>query len=206
MALDAEWRRSSGLKKDRVQSIFNLVESARSGDRVCMEKLVGLFHKEIFRMVYFRTGSYMDAEDLTQEIFMKMSRGLSQLKDPGLFKVWLYRIALNRVRDFHRKKRLLSFLALTRAVEDTEPCGASYSPLERVMEKEFRSQFDHLIRKMSLREREILTLRFVEELGIKEIAQILEKSESTVKTHLYRALKRFKQAHGLRALLKGTLS
>jgi len=206
MALDSERTRSSGLKKDRVQSIFNLVESARSGDRVCMEKLVGLFHKEIFQMVYFRTGSHMDAEDLTQEIFIKMSRGLFQLKDPGLFKVWLYRIAINRVRDFHRKKRLLSFLALTRTLEDTEPSGGSDSPLNRVMEQEFRSQLDHLIRKMSLSEREILTLRFVDELGIREIAEILKKSESTVKTHLYRALKKFKQAHGLRALLKGTLS
>lgn len=194
------------MAKDQVQNISNLVESARSGDRVCLEKLVSLFHKEVLQMAYFRTGSQMDAEDLTQDIFIKMSKSLGRLKDPALFKAWLYRIALNRIRDFHRKKSLLSFSPLIRAVEDTEPSGESDSPLDRAMEKEFWHQFHGLIRQMSRKEREIFTLRFVDQLGIREIAETLRKSESTVKTHLYRALKKFKQAHGLRAVVKGNLS
>jgi RNA polymerase sigma-70 factor (ECF subfamily) len=56
---------------------------------------------------------------------------------------------------------------------------------------------------MPLMEREVFTLRYLDQLGIKEIAETLKKSESTVKTHLYRALKKFRRASELRALLKG---
>lgn len=191
------------MTKDRVQNLPNLVESARSGDRVCLEELVGLFHKEIFRMVYFRTDSQMDAEDLTQEIFIKMTKGLGQLQDPAHFKAWLYRIAINRVRDFHRKKRLFSFFSASTMIEDTKSPGTGPDPLRQVMEKEFWHQFHGLTRKMSRLEREVFILRYMDELGIREIADTLKRKESTVKTHLYRALRKFKEAHGFRALLEG---
>jgi RNA polymerase sigma-70 factor (ECF subfamily) len=71
------------------------------------------------------------------------------------------------------------------------------------MEKEFWHRFYGLTRKMPLMEREVFTLRYLDQLGIKEIAETLKKSESTVKTHLYRALKKFRRASELRALLKG---
>ena len=134
-------------------------------------------------MVYSRTGSRMDAEDLTQEIFIKMSKGLSRLRDPARFRGWLYLIAVNRVRDFHRKKRLLSFFVSQTALKEKEPVATTPNPVRQIMEKEFWHRFDQL--------------------GIKEIAETLKKSESTVKTHLYRALKKFRRASELRALLKG---
>lgn len=133
-----------GLTNDPIQKLSNLVGNARSGNRASLEELASLFHEEIFRMVYYRTGSQMDAEDLTQEIFIKMSKNLDRLKDPARFKAWLYRIALNRVSDFHRKKSLLSFFATTTAVEDTEPSGEPHNALGHIMEKEFWDQFHHL--------------------------------------------------------------
>ncbi len=157
-------------------------------------------------MVFYRTGSQMDAEDLTQEIFMTMSKNIERLKSPDRFKAWLYRIALNRVKDFHRKKRLLSFFTTTTSIENTEPSVEPYNALDHVMEKEFWHQFHHLTQQLSRKEREVFTLRYVDQLGIREIAETLKNSESTVKTHLYRALKKFKQTSGLRALLEGSLS
>jgi len=196
----------SGLTNDPIQKLSNLVGNARSGNRASLEELASLFHEEIFRVVYCRTGSQMDAEDLTQDIFIKMSKSLDRLKDPACFKAWLYRIALNRVRDFHRKKSLLSFFATTTAAEDGEPSGEPHNALDHIMEKEFWHQFHRLTRQLSRKEREVFILRYVDQLGIREIAETLRSSESTVKTHLYRALKKFKQAPGLRSLLKGSLS
>jgi RNA polymerase sigma-70 factor (ECF subfamily) len=71
------------------------------------------------------------------------------------------------------------------------------------MEKEFWHQFHGLTRKMSRLEREVFILRYLDELGIREIADTLKRNESTVKTHLYRALRKFKRAHGFRALFEG---
>ena len=194
-----------GLVAEQIHTLSNLVESARSGERKSLEELAALFYEEIFRVVYYRTGSRMDAEDLTQEIFVEMSASLNRLRDPASFKPWLYRIALNRVRDFHRKKRLQSLLRARTTIEDIEPSGNPHSPLDSVIAKEFWYQFHHLTRRMSRKEREVFTLRYVDQLQLKQIAETLRNSESTVKTHLYRALKKFKKASGFRTLLKGSL-
>lgn len=192
------------MPNDPVHKLSNIVESAKSGNRASMEALAGFFYNKIFRMVYYRNVSRMDAEDLTQDIFIAMSKNIYQLKDTTRFKAWLYRIALNRIKDFHRKKNFLSFFAL-KPTEDTESLGGSHNALDDVMKKEFWHQFHGLTRQMSKKEREVFILRYVDQLGIRELAETLKKNESTVKTHLYRALKKFKKAPGLRAFLKGKL-
>ena len=87
-----------------------LVEKALSGDRFAYEQLVNLFHGGIFRMVYYRTYSTMDAEDLTQDIFIQAFKNLSRLKAAEKFKSWLFSIAVNKVFDFHRKKKFQKLL------------------------------------------------------------------------------------------------
>ena len=158
-------------------------------------------------MVYYRTYSLTDAEDLTQEIFMKMSKSLSSLKDAGSIRPWLFRIALNRVRDFHRKKSILSFFGTTTELEAAAQATAENhnNPANTMMLKEFQSQFRKLTDSLPQGEREVFMLRFVDHLEIREIAGILKKGESTVKTHLYRAIKKFRQDPGLHGLLKGGL-
>lgn len=206
MVLEAERRQQSGLRKAHDRKISNLADSAGSGDRACLEELIGIFHNEIFRMIYYRTGSRMDAEDLTQEVFFKMSKVLSKLDDPARFRQWLYRIAVNLVKDFHRKKKLLSFFSDAGAVEEMESIGTNPNLVRQMMDKEFWQQFHGLARKMSHMEREVFTLRYLDQLCIREIAGTMKKSESTVKTHLYRALEKFKGSPGLRALLRGNES
>lgn len=190
---------------DTDHHVTELVEKARAGNRSSLELLVDHFHKDVFRMVYYRIYSPMDAEDLTQEIFMQMSKSLSSLKDAGSIRPWLFRIALNRVRDFRRKKSILSFFGTTIELEAATQAMAENhnNPANAMMLKEFRLQFHQLTDSLSRREREVFLLRFVDHLGIREIAEVLKKGESTVKTHLYRALKKFRQNPGLHALLKG---
>lgn len=188
--------------------VSELVENARTGDKASMEQLVNLFHEDIYRTVYYRTHSRMDAEDLTQEIFMQMIKSLPGLKNTACFKSWLFRIALNRVRDFHRKKSILRFLGTTTEVEDAGHIRADNhnTPADRVMQKEFWKQFRQFTdTTLSRWEREVFILRFLDHMGIREIADVLKKNESTVKTHLYRALKKFRQNPGLHDLLKGEL-
>ena len=88
--------------------ISSLVAKARDGNILAFNQIVNLFQDDVFRMVYYRTQSQMDAEDITQDVFLKAFKHLSSLKDTGRFRNWLYRIALNRIRDFYRKKRILS--------------------------------------------------------------------------------------------------
>ena len=86
--------------------LTDLVLKARDGDRVAFNRLVDRFQPEILRMVYYRVRPHAEAEDLTQDIFLKAFRNIGNLREANRFKSWLYRIAVNRVRDFHRRQRL----------------------------------------------------------------------------------------------------
>ena len=184
-----------------------LVEKARGGSRTAFEELVNIFHVRIFRMAYYRTQSHMDAEDLTQEIFIQAFRNLFKLKKVDLFRAWLFSIAVNRVRDFLRKKRLMTFLRVSGETDGLDQSAAETGDqpdaLSHLMRKDFWEQIELLLDKLSRVEREVFLLRFMDQLSIKEISQVLDKSESTVKTHLYRALKKFKKENRLIELLRG---
>ena len=183
------------------------VEKAKVGNRYAMEQLASLYQEDIFRMVYYRTHSAMDAEDITQEVFIQAFNNLSGLKSADRFKSWLFTIAVNKVRDFHRKKR---FQNLFGSFSDTKEKDMQANPeipenpevLEDLMKQDFWKQVKLLLEILPRMEREVFTLRFMDHLSIKEISSVMKKGESTVKTHLYRALKKFRKEPSMLAFLK----
>lgn len=190
---------------DNDNQIPHLVEQAITGNKTALEQLVDHFYGDIFRMVYYRLPSRMDAEDLTQEIFMQMIKSLPNLKDSRLLKPWLFRIAVNRIRDFHRKKSILSFFGSTveKDVDVPTKSDSCPDPLKYIIHKEFLSRLKKYTENLSRWEREVFTLRFLDQLEIKEIVEIVQKNENTVKTHLYRALKKLRASSELYSLLLG---
>jgi RNA polymerase sigma-70 factor (ECF subfamily) len=181
---------------EREELVAALVEDAKNGDKVAFERIIGLFHEDVFRMIYYRTRSRMDAEDIEQDVFLQAYKSLSSLKEVGKFRSWLFTIAVNRVRDFLRKRRLLAFFGISASEEEPESpeLQVDHEPnaLDQLMRQEFWSEVQRLSNRFSSAEREVFFLRFVDELSIREIAEVLKKSESAIKTHLYRALKKFK--------------
>jgi RNA polymerase sigma-70 factor (ECF subfamily) len=187
---------------DERHKVAVLVSNAKTGDRTSLEKLAAVHHRMIFGLIYHRIADQMDAEDLTQEVFEEMTRGIKKLRDPLSFKTWLCRIALNRVTDFHRRKKRRSFWAVLAVEGPIETREDAKSPLEQVQEKEFWRQLHGLVQKMPRKEREAFLLRYVDQLRIREIGEALRISESAAKTHLSRALKKLKTASAFRALAR----
>ena len=89
-----------------------IVHRAREGNRSAFAQLADRFHKDIFRMVFYRIRSRVDAEDITQDVFLKAFQKISSVKDASKFRGWLYSITLNRIRDFKRKKRFRSLFKI----------------------------------------------------------------------------------------------
>jgi RNA polymerase sigma factor (sigma-70 family) len=177
--------------KDMSLQVAMLVEKARSGNRLSFQELVGLFQEDIYRLAYYRTFSQMDAEDLAQDVFEQAYRKLTTLNDPQRFRAWLYSIAVNRCNDFLRKRKYMGMLLKRRSQEEEHSnternMDASYS--NRIDKKTFWKQVKTMLAKLSVMEREVFTLRYMDHRNINEIASILNKNESTIKTHLYRAL------------------
>jgi len=180
--------------KDMSLKIADLVENARAGNRSSFQELVNLFQEEIYRLIYFRTFSQMDAEDLTQDVFEQALKKLATLNDPQRFRSWLYAIAVNRCNDFHRKKKYMALLLRQsnreQELADTKYTDSNYD--DGLDKKTFWKKVRSMLKKLSAMEREVFTLRFMDHRNINEIAAILGKNESTVKTHLYRALNKLR--------------
>lgn len=189
-----------------MSQITTLVNQVKAGNKDAFGELVNLFHEEIFRTVYCRTRDRMNAEDITQEIFIKAFKNLPKLKQTERFRPWLYRITLNQIRDFYRKKQILAIFGIrfedhmadeTNAFKNEPP-----DALDHLLKQDFWKRVGALLDKLSPMEREVFLLRFLSHLTIKDMSQILEKSESSVKTHLYRALKKFRKESDLIDLLE----
>ena len=173
-----------------------LVEKAKDGNRVSFQELVNIFQDDIYRLAYYRTFSQMDAEDLTQEVFEQAYRKMDSLNDTQRFRAWLYTIAVNRCNDFLRKRKYLALLQIRSAQEQdfvTRDGDTNNNSNDRIDKKKFWKQVKAVLYKLSVMEREVFTLRFMDHRNISEIATILDKNESTIKTHLYRALNKMRE-------------
>ena len=185
--------------------LFSLVEQAKAGNRSAFAQLADRFHEDIYRMVYYRIRSRPDAEDITQDVFLKVFQKISGIKETAKFRGWLFSITLNRIRDFQRKKRFRSLFKAedenieSHALEQSDQDQPE--ALDHVLKKDFWRQIGLILNKLSKMEKEVFLLRFFDHLSLAEMAGVLKKNESTVKTHLYRALAKFKSEPAMRRIL-----
>jgi RNA polymerase sigma-70 factor (ECF subfamily) len=199
---------SSPPPHDRDTDVSQLATDARDGNRFAFQQLVTILEPKIFRMIFYRTRSREDAEDICQDVFLKAFRSLKKLQQPERFESWLYRIAVNRVKDYHRRQKFRSLFSVLNDNDNEEDAQAeppgerNGEPIDAILRKEFWQKVQTMLGQLSKMEQEVFLLRFLDELGIKEIAEVLHKSESTVKTHLYRALGKFKSDTAFRAFIK----
>lgn len=184
--------------------VTSLVSNARDGSIMAFNQLVEIFQEEIYRMAYYRTRSRMDAEDITQDVFMQAFRHLPRLKQTERFRSWLFRIAMNKIRDFYRKKKLRNLFKNFSNDDETiqldRDSNEDPEAMENLIRQDFWKKFGLVLDKLSRMEREVFLLRFFDHLSIREIAGVLKKSESTIKTHLYRSLKKLKTEPIIRQL------
>jgi RNA polymerase sigma-70 factor, ECF subfamily len=168
-----------------------LIRAARAGDRDAFHHLVDCHHHALFRLVLVRTRSRMDAEEIVQDVFFKAWSKLRFLKEEAAFRSWLYQIALNKVRDYHRRRKLRVLFSSLEELPEYDLPEAAQTPAggyTQVTRKRFWTDFYRMLEGLAKMEREVFLLRFFDELTINEISRTLGKGESTIKTHLYRAL------------------
>ncbi len=195
---------------DDFQEEKALVLSAMEGHRFAFQQLMARYEEKIYRMIFFRTHSRLDAEDICQDVFIQAFKNLKRLKDPDRFGGWLFRIAANRIKDHYRKQRvraIFSFLPdVERDADATTTADEGAGAMEKLERQEFWSKVHTMLDRLSRMEKEVFLLRFFDDLGIREISEVINKSQSTVKTHLYRALKKFKDDEAFRDFLREVAS
>lgn len=147
--------------------------------------------RRVFRLIYRVVGNVPDAQDLTQDAFVKALKRRDQLKDPRKAAHWLGRIATNTALDFIRRKKRVVFEELDKAPELPE--SPVENPEQAVLRGEQRRYIEDGLRLLSARERAALILRDIEGLPAAEVAQHLGCSPATVRSHIANARVKFRR-------------
>jgi len=147
--------------------------------------------RRIFLLIYRIVGNVADAQDLTQEAFIKALQRQDQLKDIDKAAHWLSRIASNTAIDFLRRNGKVNFCEIDTLIEPlSEP---SESPEQAVLRSEHRSYLEQGLTLLTERERTALLLRDVEGMDAEEVAAQMNCSKATVRSHIANARIKFRR-------------
>ena len=168
------------------------LKQAAKGDSTAFEKLVLKYQSQVYNFCFRIMGNSEDAADMTQETFLKVWRNLESFHGEASFATWLFRLASNTCLDQLRSMKRRPTLPMTLTDRDGEeqtmevPDSAP-SPEEQLVKKEDSVLLQEAMSSLDAEQRQILTLRVVNDLSYTEIAQALSLKEGTVKSRLARA-------------------
>ena len=168
-----------------------LAERARAGDTAAYERLVRMHQAVAFRAAYLVTGDGPEAEDATQEAFIKAYRALDRFRPGAPFRPWLLAIVTNEARNRRRSAGRRAKLSLQVAAE-SHVVPAPVSPEAAVVAAEQREELLASVGELSEGERLVISYRYFLGLSEREMAQALGWSRGTAKSRLSRAMDRLR--------------
>ena len=167
-----------------VQDEQDLVHRAQNGDKEAFTELYETYFSKLYRYVVVRIGNRAEAEDMTQQVFVKAYKSISSYRWRGVpFSAWLFRIAHNLVVDFFRKESKRPTVPLE------ESLVASDDNVQQVVER--RLDVERVMaatRQLTAAQREVISLRFAGGLAIAEVARVMGKKEGAVKALQHSAI------------------
>ncbi len=168
-----------------------LVQSAVRGDSSAFGALYDHYHVMIYRFVMIKVGRREEAEDITHQVFLSAWQKVPSYKHMGYpFSSWLYQIARNQVIDYYRAKK--SDVSLEKA--DPESFAVAVDPNADLTRKFELEKVRAAIAMLKPEYQDVIILRFVEDMSLRETGAALKKSEGAVKLLQHRAVRELKKA------------
>ena len=186
---------------DKAKRDFELVSRAQNGDEQAFTALLSSYKESIYFMVLKMVKNKPDAEDLTIEAFGKAFRNIEQYSPEFAFSTWLFKIASNNCIDFLRRKKTRQLETVsTSAAEGETTIGEVFAkeatmalkydapdPEERIILQQKHAMLRDVVANMKPRYRELIQMRYFDELSYEEIAEKLDIPLGTVKAQLFRS-------------------
>ena len=167
---------------------------ARTGDAAAFEAIYQRYERRIYSFIYRMMGNAEDANDLTQDTFVKAYMALPRAQSEMNLSAWLHRIASNTCLDVLRRRKLIQWLPWD--VFDTNPAiepAAPDDPAGSFTRNETAQEVQHILSKLSAKHRMALVLKEYQGMSCDEIADVMHTSRSAVKSLLFRAREEFRQ-------------
>ena len=184
-------------KAAETAALHHVVFACMRGDSAAWQQLVSTQHRRVYGICYRFTGSPTDAEDLTQDVFLKVYRNLQGF-DPekGAFTTWLTTLTRNLLVDhFRRTRQDRATDSLDETARGDDGDGPTMADrladtrpgqMQRVAQMELRARIQHALKQLSPELREAVILRDLQDMDYKEIAAVLHVPEGTVKSRISR--------------------
>jgi RNA polymerase sigma-70 factor (ECF subfamily) len=170
------------MKNDYLYGNEKVKKKFEEGEISNFEDIVRRYEKMVYGIVYRFLNNHQDAEDITQETFLIVYRKLKSLRKASSLTNWIYTITLNLVRENLRKKYRIKTLNNLNENLIFYNDGSNLS-------EEIKEKIKMAIEKLPEKQKEVINLKFIEGLKIKEISKIMECKEGTVKIHIFRGLR-----------------
>jgi RNA polymerase sigma-70 factor (ECF subfamily) len=168
-----------------------LMVAFQQGNTEAFDQLLDKYHRHIVNFIYKIVNNSAEAEELAQEVFLRVYRARRTYEPKARFAAWIYRIAVNlSIKEVKRKKRMWFWSRSSGSGEETAPDEAFRDPLpdaeNRLIAAEMGMVIRRAVRSLPPKERVALVLRRYEELSYREIAEIMHCTEAAVKTYIHR--------------------
>jgi len=176
-----------------------LIQRCLQGDQLAWEQIVGMYWRKVFNVAYKFVGKHDEAEDLTQDIFLKIFKALATFDRRANFQTWIISISRNLCIDHYRSVRK-ERQTIAREVDtgDLQPASTDRGPYQAAEHQDLRVLLRLALQKLPTTLRTAVVLRDLQELSYQEIADRLGLPEGTVKSRINRG--RIELAHQLRRL------
>jgi RNA polymerase sigma-70 factor (ECF subfamily) len=174
-----------------------LIENYLKGDEKSLEILIGRHLKPIYNFAYKYAGNPQEAEDITQEVFVKVWKNLKKFDKQKNFKNWIFPIAKNTAIDFLKKKKAMQFSDFENEKGENilaeTIIDSSLLPVELLERKDMLGMLMKAMNKLLPKYRKVLLLRHNDDLTFREISRITGEPLNTVKSRHRRALMMLKK-------------
>ncbi|MCD6257717.1 sigma-70 family RNA polymerase sigma factor [Candidatus Aerophobetes bacterium] len=175
-----------------------LVARFKEGDESSFKELVERYQSRVYSIVLAMLGDKNDADDLSQEVFLKVYRFIHQFKGRSKFFTWLYRLTINTCISARNKKKRNNQILLSQSFKkDFTPIDTlqndAKSPIEILQNRELEKKIKLALDSLSDGLKEVFVLREIEDLSYKQLSRILHCPEGTVKSRLFRAREELKK-------------
>lgn len=178
-------------KKSNMEDL-QCIERIFQGESDVYQEIVVKYQDLVFSLCLRMLHEYEEALDLSQDIFIKVFQNLPKYKTSGLFYSWLYRLALNQIRDYLRSSRFKKRQKEQDIVPFLNNNAVAYKyrqPDEELVNNEIREKIEREVAALPEKQREVFILHYFHNLSIKEIKDINGQSLSNIKVLLFRARK-----------------
>ncbi len=181
------------------QEVKAIIKEAQRGNILAFESLVEKYDRQVYQLAYSFVQNTQDAQDVYQEVFVRVFKNLNRFEFKSEFSTWLYRVVVNYCINFNKKKGRIKYFSIDGEADNSEENwkmtvkGDEMNPEDTILNKELSGEINSALEQLSAQQKSVFILRHYHGHKLKEIAKIMNCSEGTIKNYLFRATQKMQQ-------------